>query len=315
MWLLEASTFAKDIDNTFLFIVAVSAFFLIAITVFMISCIFLYSKKRNATPTDVHGNTTLEIVWIIIPVVLTSFMFYYGWIDYIKTRQVPDNAMEIKVDAGMWWWKFTYPNGLEQGSDQGLTVPVNSPIYLPLHSVDVVHSFSIPAFRIKMDVMPKPEGAKLNYSWFEATKVGDFDIYCAEYCGINHAQMITKVHVLPKAEFEKWYQQATNDLSSANTDGGKSNGKKLFALKGCIGCHSTDGTKRVGPSLKGLSIGSNRKVVTAGKLRTIQIDQSYLEQSLTKPNIDLVEGFTPIMPPQQLTDQERQALIDYLLSL
>ena len=127
--------------------------------------------------------------------------------------------------------------------------------------------------------------------------------------------MITKVHVLPKAEFEKWYQQATNDLSSANTDGGKSNGKKLFALKGCIGCHSTDGTKRVGPSLKGLSIGSNRKVVTAGKLRTIQIDQSYLEQSLTKPNIDLVEGFTPIMPPQQLTDQERQALIDYLLSL
>jgi cytochrome c oxidase subunit 2 len=225
-------------------------------------------------------------------------------------RRIPEDAMKITVNAGKWYWKFTYPNGMEQNNDQGLTVPLGQPIQIDLVSDDVVHAFYVPAFRLKMDVMPKPEGAQINRTWFEATKIGSFDILCAEYCGLEHSQMLSKVHVIPQAEFETWVQETEKAVKAAAEE---NPGEALFQSKGCFACHTTDGTPRIGPSFKGL-YGKQEQVLTNNVERTITVDEPYLINSMKNPNQDLVKGYQPVMPPQNLTDEEIQHLIQYIKS-
>ncbi|MCF7806982.1 MAG: cytochrome c oxidase subunit II [Candidatus Marinimicrobia bacterium] len=305
------SVFVSDVDFSFWLIFIISALCLVGITGFVIFSIIKYNRKNNPEPTHIEGHTGLEIVWTVIPTILVMFIFYFGMKGFIKMRSVPENAMEIQVDAGMWWWKFTYPNGLEQTTGQGLTVPVDTPIYLPLHSVDVIHSFYIPAFRVKMDVVPKAEGEKLNYTWFEAGKPGDYDLFCAEYCGLNHAQMLSKVHVLSQEDYDAWFAEASKAQAKLKSE---SPGKALLISKGCIACHSTDGSKLIGPSLKGL-IGKTETVLTDGAERTITVDDTYLRRSLNEPAADIVKGFQPLMPPLPLTPQEVDDLIQYIHEL
>jgi len=306
-----ASVFVHDVDFTFWLIFAISAVFLAGITVFMIYSIIRYNKKNNPEPANIEGHTGLEIVWTIIPAILVMFIFYFGMQGFLKMRNVPENAIEIDVDAGMWWWKFTYPNGLEQTTTQGLTVPVDTPIYLPLHSVDVIHSFYVPAFRVKMDVVPKPAGEPLNYTWFEANQVGDYDLFCAEYCGVNHAQMLSQVHVLSKKDFDIWYAKSSENQEKFKTE---SPGKALLNSKGCVACHSSDGTKLIGPSFKGL-FGKTEIVVTNGAERKISVDENYLRQSLKEPAKDIVKGFQPLMPPLPLSETEIDAIIAHIKAL
>ena len=306
-----ASVFNQDVDFTFYLIFMISILCLVGITGFMIFSVIKYSRKNNPTPSNLEGHTGLEIVWTIIPTILVMFIFYFGMQGFLKMRNVPEDAMEIRVDAGMWWWKFTYPNGLEQNTAQGLTVPADTPIYLPLHSVDVIHSFYIPAFRVKMDVVPKAAGAKDNYTWFEASQIGDFDLFCAEYCGLNHAQMNTKVHVLTKPDYQAWLDEQSAGFIKQQAE---NPGLALITSKACFACHSSDGTKLIGPSFKGL-YGKTEVVVTNGEEREITVDDAYLKTSIMDPSKDIVKGYQPLMPPLPLTADEVQAIIDHIKTL
>ena len=311
MWNLDASTFVSGVDTAFWFIFGVGAFFLIGIAAFMIYCVFRFSKKRNPEATQIHGSWLLEFIWTAIPTLLVLVMFYLGWEGFIQMRRIPDNTLDIQVNAGKWYWKFTYPNGLEQTNDQGLTVPMNKPVKLTLVSDDVVHSFYVPAFRLKLDVMPKPEGAHYNETWFQAIKTGDFNLLCAEYCGVDHAQMLSMVHVIPDSEFNAWYDKATSELQQARKD---NPGEMVYKSKGCFACHTVNGEKGIGPSFKGL-YGKEEIVLTGGQERQITVNDEYIRNSLKNPTSDIVKGFQPLMPPLPLTDEEVEHLISYLKSL
>ncbi len=306
-----ASVFNQDVDFSFYLIFIISILCLVGITGFMIFSVIKYNRKNNPKPSNLEGHTGLEIIWTVIPTILVMFIFYFGMQGFLKMRNVPEDAMEIKVEAGMWWWKFTYPNGLEQNTAQGLTVPADTPIYLPLHSADVIHSFYIPAFRVKMDVVPKADGAEDNYTWFEASQLGSFDLFCAEYCGLNHAQMISKVHVLTKPDYQAWLDEQSAEHLKLQAE---NPGKALFTSKGCFACHSTDGTKLVGPTLKDL-FGKKETVVTNGEDREIVVDEAYLKVSMMEPNKDLVKGYQPLMPPLPMTADEVSAIIEYIKEL
>ena len=199
-----ASNFAKDVDFAFLFTLVVSIFFLVLITGLMIYFVIKYNRKRNPKATNVHSNVALEITWTVIPTILVLIMFWFGWVGYVDMSEAPENTLNVDVTAQMWKWTFKYENGLTTDS---LYVPVNQPVKLNLHSLDVNHAFYIPKFRIKKDVYPNQN----RMVWFEANELGDFDIACAEYCGLNHSYMYNKVKVMPYEDFTIWLNSAVSD--------------------------------------------------------------------------------------------------------
>jgi cytochrome c oxidase subunit 2 len=201
--LSNASNFIKEVDGVFLFIVGVSVLLLILITFLMIYFVIKFNRKKNPRPRNIKGNTVLEIIWTVIPTLLVIGMFYYGWYGYKKMTAAPKDAFEINVNARMWAWEFNYPNGLKTDT---LVVPINKPIKLNLHSLDVNHSFFIPAFRIKKDAIPN----KNNYLWFVAEETGVYDIACAEYCGLRHSYMYSKLYALHQNEFDEWYKSKSD---------------------------------------------------------------------------------------------------------
>lgn len=200
------SNFVNSVDGTFLFTLIVSVFFLLLITFLMIFFVIKYNRKRNPRGKNIHGNMSLEITWTAIPTVLVMIMFWFGWQGYKETVNVPEDAMPINVTARMWQWSFEYEGGKQTDT---LFVPVETPIKLILHSNDVNHSFFIPAFRLKKDVFPNRE----RVAWFIAEKTGEYDIACAEYCGLNHSYMYAKIIVLNQDEFKNWmYGMSDEDL-------------------------------------------------------------------------------------------------------
>jgi len=207
------------------------------------------------------------------------------------------------VIARQWSWLFQYENGAQ---DPQLRVPVGKPVKLLLTSQDVIHGFYAPAFRIKQDVVP----GMTNYLWFQPTEVGTFDIMCSQYCGLEHSHMLTKLLVLPHDEFTKWYegQKKAAAVKVASL------GPQLYQEKGCVGCHSIDGSPRVGPSFKGL-FGKSEKVMAAGKQQTVVADEAFIRKFILEPNVVHIEGFPPIMPKIGLTDEELASLVDYIKSL
>lgn len=202
----DVSNFVSSVDGTFLFTLIVSVFFLVLITFLMIYFVIKYSRKRNPKGTNIHGNMGLEIVWTAIPTILVLIMFWYGWQGYMEMVNVPEDAMLVNVTAQMWNWSFQYEDGKITDT---LYVPVNKPIKLILNSNDVNHSFFVPAFRVKKDVFPDRE----RVTWFIAEQTGSYDIACAEYCGLNHSYMYSKIIVLPEEEFKNWmYGMSEEDL-------------------------------------------------------------------------------------------------------
>ena len=194
----QASSAAGRVDSVFLFILVLCAAFLILITAPLIYFAIKYNRKRHPKGEDIEGNTWLEIAWTVIPTVLFLVMFVFGWTNFSYMREVPREAMVIEVTGRQWAWSFKYPNG-KQTSD--LLLAIDRPVKLELRSLDVIHGFFIPAFRIKEDVVPGKE----NYTWFVPTQLGSFDIECTVICGVSHALMLAKAVVVPVAEFEKWY--------------------------------------------------------------------------------------------------------------
>jgi cytochrome c oxidase subunit 2 len=313
------SNIADVVNGPILFITAVSVFFLVGITAVMVYFTIRYSRRRNPKPEDVHGHVLLEIVWTVIPTILAFGMFWYGWVGYQFMKTPPEDALEISVTGRMWSWLYEYDNGVETDV---LNVPVGKPVKLNMRSIDVIHSYYIPAFKVKQDVVPGVDGLFL---WFTARETGEYDVFCAEYCGLQHSAMLSKVRVIPEADFDAWLSdegaavaemQAALEASGGGGEALENLGKRLATTKGCVACHSTDGTRLVGPSFKGI-YGLSETVITGGAERQIVVDDDYLYRSIADSNADIVKGYQPLMPPQAgiVNDDEIKALIAYIKTL
>lgn len=290
----------EAIDPVFIFIFGACLVLLLGITAVMVWFVVRYRRSRAPQPTsDADGNLWLEIVWTVLPTLLVLAMFYYGWAGYLALRNIPPGALEVNATARMWSWNFAYTGGR---SSAKLYVPVGKPVKVNLTSVDVLHGFYIPAFRVKRDIVP----GMTNHVWFSAPKPGSYDIFCSSYCGTGHSAMITTVEALPEAEFAAW-------LKEGSKGSGPHPGLALLEQHGCLGCHSTDGSPKIGPSFKGIW-GRTTAVLSNGNERNIIVDEAYLRTSISAPNTDVVKGFAPAMPPYQLQEEELKQIIDYLRS-
>lgn len=294
-----ASSYSGLVDQAFWFILGASVILLVGITLTMIYFMVRYRRSKNPEPAQIEGSKRLELIWTVLPTILVMVMFYYGWAGFKVMRTMPDNALEIQVNARMWSWSFLYPNGVQSTE---LYVPTGKPIALKLHSADVIHSFFVPEFRLKEDCMPGRE----NHAWFQTTRDGDFTLFCAEYCGDLHSQMLSKVVSVPPAEFEDWLVSNTGLVSP----------EFILKVKGCVACHTSDGTPLIGPSYKGM-YGRPELVKTGDEVRQITVDDEYIRRSILEPLADVVEGFPPVMPPMagQITDEEIGILIEYFKTL
>lgn len=306
-----ASSVSDKVDAVFLYISALTIAFLVFITFVMIYFVVRYRRSSGAQGHDIHGHTALELAWTGIPLVLFLSMFYYGWTNYRYLREVPRDAMVVKVTARQWAWSFTYPNG-KQSTE--LYAAIGRPVRLDLKSLDVLHGFYVPAFRIKSDVVP----GKDNYTWFQATQLGDFDIECTVMCGVNHSYMLSKVRVIPEADFSTWYFGDSADppvlAAAAAGPPDPARGERDFKLKGCVACHTNDGSKLVGPTWKGL-FGSPVTVLTEGREVTLTADDDYIKRSISHPPKEVVKGFAPQMPKADLSDGDIADLTAYIKSL
>ena len=300
----DATTTSKGLELSFYFIFWSSVVLLAGVTIAMIVLVVKYRRSRNPVPTNIENNTWLELTWTVAPTILVMFMFYYGWAGFLPTRQVPEDAMVVKVTGRMWSWLFEYENGK---MDTDLYVPVDKPVKLILTSPDVNHSFYVAAFSIKEDCIPGRE----NYMWFQATRVNKagYDIQCAEYCGSGHYSMLAKLFVLPQKEFDDWYRTITPSSEIS--------GQRLALLKGCLSCHSLDGSSGTGPSFKGL-YGRKEIVRTRGQELSVTVDEEYLIESMLNPDAKVVKGFSAGKMPSQeglLSEEEQQKIVEFLKEL
>jgi len=288
----QASTFAPQVDNLFYFILWVSVFFFMLVAILMVIFVIKYRHREGhtATPTPSHS-TALELTWTVIPTILVLTMFYFGFKAYMDMAVAPPNSYEVQVTAQTWAWSFTYPNGYTSGAE--LHVPRGVPVRLVLSSQDVIHSLFIPNFRIKKDAVP----GRYNRFWFEATEVGEYPIYCAEYCGAQHSEMLGKVVVHPvnardvnpagseaeKITFSEWLEKAS-DWEKAGIAPAEA-GKKLYDR--CKQCHSLDGSAGTGPTFKDLW-GREEEMSDGTK---ILVDENYVHESIINPNAHIVKGY------------------------
>jgi cytochrome c oxidase subunit 2 len=273
-------TTTEAVDKVFYIIFGISGVALLGITVAMVYLVWRYNRKRYPVPlSQKDHNVWLEVTWTVIPSILVMLMFWYGW-------------------EGS--WLFTYENG--KTSDK-LYVPVGQPVNVRLNSEDVLHSFYVPAFRVKRDCVPGME----TYAWFVAEEPGSYDLFCAEYCGVAHADMITTVEAIPAAEFAGWLAEKPSATAA---------GQGLLQKHGCLGCHSLDGSMSVGPSFQGIS-GRQVTVVANGESRTLTCDRDYLETAILDPDAEIVEGFPAAMPPYagKIPEEDLTGILDYLVSL
>jgi len=308
-WMPEgSSTIAGDVDALFYFILWASVFFFLLIVGISVYFIIKYRKRAdrpNAT-SQVAYDVKLEVVWTLVPIILVFIVFVWGFNTFMKLQVVPRDALEIKVTGRQWMWVFDYPNG--SNSLNELVVPVNQPIKLLMSSDDVIHSFYVPQFRIKQDVVPN----RYTITWFEAKRTGKFDLYCAEFCGKGHSEMLGTVRVVSSDEYASFLEGGP----AGEAPSGQSlvaQGKQLYSNRQCITCHSVDGSANVGPTFRNL-FGHE---VTLSDGSTVTVDENYLRESILNPQAKVTQGFQPVMPTFQglINDRQLDALVAYLKSL
>ena len=320
----QASNFAAPVDNLYDFIMWISVISFIATVVAMLYFMWRYSQKK-ADPKKtayIEGHTGLELAVSVVLLVLVMIIFAWGWVDYAKMRHAPEDALEINVIGKQWSWDIEYPNGRKLLNK--LVIPKGKPIKLIMGSADVLHSFYIPSFRVKQDLVPK----RFTKLWFTGIMPGDFPVYCAEFCGTSHSAMLATVTVLEASEYERWQKTWELETRLGITEHADSTdksallasnlspvakGKHLFKVKNCITCHKTSAERLVGPGFAGL-FGSERKFVDGS---TIKADENYLRESMMDPNLKVLEGYAPMMPTYQgqLTDEEVHNLVAFIKSL
>jgi cytochrome c oxidase subunit 2 len=307
---IDASNYVATFNTAFYFMVGVSLFFFIGITCVMIYFIFRYNKKKNKEATQIEGSTALEVIWTVIPTLLALLMFYFGWAGWKPMYKVPENAMEVTSVARMWDFNFQYPNGKQS---QELVLPVNTPVKINLISLDVIHSLFIPAFRVKTDMVPGRE----KMMWFIPEREGEYDLYCAEYCGLQHSYMNANVRILPKDKFEEWYIDTTAVINVADVTAPGSEGLAIMKARGCNACHSSDGTKIVGPSYRGI-FGEQQVVIRDGKEITVTVDEEYIKNAIFDPNAEIVKGYPKGLMQSykgSISDADIEKIIEYIKTL
>ena len=296
-----ASSIASEVDLLYFFILAVCSFFAILVSALVV---FFAVKFRRRHPdevgADIHGSIALELLWTIIPFILSLVMFVWGADLYFRIARPPADSMEVFVVGKQWMWKVQHPEGVREINE--LHVPVNRNVKITLGSEDVLHDYYIPAFRVKMDAVP----GKLTTMWFRATKPGTYQIFCAEYCGTQHSGMIGHVTVLEEHDYEAWL------AGGRSTGTAVENGERLFTDLACITCHKTDTTGR-GPVLAGV-FGSPVRLMDG---RTVVADENYLRESIVNPQAKVVLGYQPIMPTFQgtVSEENLMQLIAYIKTL
>lgn len=284
IWLPEpASTVAGDVDTLFYFILVTSAIFFVGVMGAMITFAWRYRRRsENDRPEPVRESKIIEASWIAIPSILVAVVFVWGFRVFLELGIAPPNAYEINVTARKWSWTFTYPNG---AVSTDLHVPVNRPVKLRMSSEDVIHSFFVPSFRVKADVLQ----GRYSYIWFEATRVDTFNVVCAEYCGTAHSDMYASVVVQSQDDFESWLLENMDDGSLTPAQ----RGERIYAQQGCQNCHTLDGTAPIGPTFLGLA-GSTRNFTDG---TSAVADDNYIRTAIVNPAQKIVEGFSLVPMP------------------
>ena len=306
-----ASTLADDIDAVWAYIYWVDVIFVLVLALTMLLFFVKYRQRRGDEKTaDIKGNHTLEFAWSVFPGFLLIGMFYTGFKTYMDSVVPPADSLEISVVGQKWSWQFTHdcPSGDKQFVDSELRVPKGQPVKLLMSSKDVLHSFFVPDFRVKKDVLPN----RYTVLWFEAPWEGKHQVYCTEYCGDGHSRMLNTVHVLDPQDY-RLYQQENCEGALDPVTNPIAAGEKLFQTKACAGCHSLDGSALVGPTMKG-KFGTQEKLADGS---SVLVDENYLRDSIMVPGAQVVAGFQPVMPSfqGQLSDDETNALIAYIKTL
>jgi cytochrome c oxidase subunit 2 len=297
-----ASNFAMGVDKTFLFIIGISLLFLVGITVTMIVFAIKYSKKKHPKAIQFKDNVALEITWTVVPFILVLLMFYYGYINFVPQRNAPKDAIPVKVIGKMWNWVFDYGNN--KIIQDTLVVPIGKPVRLDMISVDVNHSLYISAFRIKEDLVP----GQTTQMWFIAERLGQYDILCAEFCGLRHSYMEGIVKVVPENEYNSWLANL-----KATDPNKEPKGLTILKKNACLGCHSLDGSKLVGPSFKNL-YGTERIVEINGAEKKVVADSVYIRNAILNPNNEVVKGYSKgLMQSYKtvLSDSALHEIIEY----
>ena len=297
----QASSIARSVDELYFFLTAVTLFF----TALIFSIIFYFMiKYRRRSPDErpkaIEGSFPLEVLWTAIPTLIVAVIFVWSSTLYFRNAEPPKGAMEVFVTGKQWMWKVEHPEGQREINE--LHVPLGRPVKLTMTSEDVIHDFFVPAFRVKKDVLP----GRFTTLWFEATKVGTFHLFCAQYCGAFHAGMIGSIVVQEPDEYERWLAGGAPGESMEQA------GEKVYQASGCPTCHLSDGTG-LGPSLLGV-FGHPVKLTTG---ETVTADDAYMRESIVLPKAKVVLGYSPIMPSfqGQLTEEQLNNVIAYLRAL
>ena len=308
---VDGTDLAGSVDNLYIFLLISSLIAFIILIGGMTAFIIKYKRKSaNDKTAYITHNNLLEFLWSFIPFVIMMVIFYWGMVIYDDYRTIPEDAEEIHVTGRQWVWRFAYKNGYtfstKPASDAMVNVPLGKPVKLVMTSGDVIHSFYIPGFRNKQDVIP----GKYTTLWFKATKLGQFQVFCTEYCGLEHSNMPATINVMPEAEYKAWFNSYVPEASAG---GLADRGKEVFNEKGCNACHSVNGTRVVGPTMKGLA-GIKREFADGS---SAVADDAYLRESILLSGAKIVKDYPAAMPifKGQIEEEDVSALIDYIKSL
>jgi cytochrome c oxidase subunit 2 len=297
----QASVIAGEVDALFLFLVGITAFFSAGIALTLVLFAIRFRRRsEHDRPGEIEGSLALELTWSIIPFLLTIVMFVWGARVFFHINRTPDDAMTVSVVGKRWMWKLQHPTGQREINE--LHVPVGRPVRLTITSEDTIHSFFVPAFRIKKDAVP----GRYNTAWFKATKTGTFHLFCAEYCGTEHSRMIGRVVVMEPDSYQTWLAGGPAPESPVKA------GEKLFTELNCITCHRPDSAGR-GPVLNGIF---GRPVALASG-ETVVADEAYIRESILNPSARVTAGYQPVMPTYlgQVSEESLLQVIAYIQSL
>jgi cytochrome c oxidase subunit II len=315
----QASDYAREVDHLHYFVIIVT---MIAATGVFATALFFFVRYRRRSDTDatprVEPRAIHEVFFVGVPLATFLLWFAIGYPQYVTLSSPPKDALDVYVQGKKWMWKFAYPGG--PNAIDTLRVPEGRPVRLLITSRDVIHSFFVPALRVKMDALP----GRYTQTWFTATKPGHYEIFCAEYCGLGHSAMMGELIVMPQAEFDQWMADQRKGIAQAQDsppDGARvmpasnivEEGRRAAAQQGCLKCHSVDGTQHIGPTWANLYMRAEK--LQTGK--SVVADEGYLTKSMMDPAADLVAGYQNVMPTYlgKLPPPEAAAIVEYIKSL
>jgi cytochrome c oxidase subunit 2 len=296
----EASTIAPWTDALYFFLLAMTVVGLVLVGALIFGFSIRYRKERSPVATQIEGSTLLEATWTIIPLAIFLVTFVWGALLYFRIYNPPTNAMNIYIVGKQWMWKAEHPGG--QHEINALHVPIGRPVQLTMISQDVFHSFSIPDFRVKREVIP----GRYSTVWFQATEPGTYHLFCTQYCGTAHSAMIGSITAMSPEDYTKWTQQSTSGMSLAQ------NGERLYSAMGCNACHNGSAAAR-GPNLAGV-YGSKLQLTNGSQ---VLVNDAYLRDAILNPSQHITAGYAPIMPTYQgqISEEGLIDLVEFIKNL